>query len=81
MRVPRVARILLLSLATIVVLAGLLVASVWVYFHPAVTRRDGVRYGQRRGHDLALDVLRPSKPNGGCVKTLNAEQTPRSVLT
>jgi acetyl esterase/lipase len=55
---------LLLSLATIVVLAGLLVASVWVYFHPAVTRMDGVLYGQRRAHDLVLDVLRPSKPNG-----------------
>jgi acetyl esterase/lipase len=34
------------------------------YFHPAVTRTDGVVYGQRHGQDLTLDIIRPQHTNG-----------------
>ncbi len=64
MRVHRVIRILLLCLAAAVLVLGLGVASVWLYLHPRIERVDGVVYGQRQGHNLALDVVRPAKTNG-----------------
>jgi acetyl esterase/lipase len=64
MRVRRILWILLASLAAAVLIVGLLVASVWLYLHPRHERVDGVVYGQRQGHNLALDVLRPAKTNG-----------------
>lgn len=36
----------------------------WAYYNPKIQRTDGVVYGQRRGKDLTLDVVRPSQPNG-----------------
>ncbi len=46
----------------------LLVAAIggggWLYFHPDVTRTDGIVYGTRHGHPLTLDVVRPEHPNG-----------------
>ncbi len=64
MRVRRILWILLASLAAAVLVLGLGVASVWLYLHPRIERVDGVVYGQRQGHNLALDVLRPAKTNG-----------------
>ena len=61
---PKILRLLLLSLLTILLLAGLLVGSVWFYLHPQVSRTDNVVYGRLDGRDLALDVLRPGRPNG-----------------
>ncbi len=50
-------------LALIVVLA-VLVGSLWIYFHPAVTRTNGLVYGQRDGRDVTIDVVQPTRPNG-----------------
>jgi acetyl esterase/lipase len=64
MRVRRVLRIVLVSLAAVAVITGLVVAATWLYLHPRHERVDGVVYGQRRGHNLVLDVVRPAKTNG-----------------
>lgn len=49
---------LLLALAAIVVGAG------WWYLHPSMREIRGVVYGQRRGHNLTMDVLQPVRPTG-----------------
>jgi len=64
MRVRRIVWILLASLAAVLVVAGLGFGSVWLYLHPHVERTDGVVYGHRQGLKLAMDVVRPAKPNG-----------------
>lgn len=64
MKIPRFVRIVLWTLVAIALLAGLLAGSVWIYFHPAYHRTDGVVYGQRQGTNLTLDVVRPAQPNG-----------------
>lgn len=57
-------RILLLAVGSGVGIVGVLVALAWWYVHPAVTRTDGIVYGQRDGRPLTLDVIRPARPNG-----------------
>ncbi len=64
MRVRRVVWMVLASLATALLVAGLGFGSVWLYLHPPVERTNGVVYGQRQGGKLAMDVLRPAQPNG-----------------
>ncbi len=64
MRVRRVVWMVLASLATALLVAGLGFGSVWLYLHPPVERTNGVVYGQRQGRKLAMDVLRPAQPNG-----------------
>ncbi|MGA2657898.1 MAG: alpha/beta hydrolase [Verrucomicrobiota bacterium] len=64
MRVRRVVWIVLASLAAVLVVAGLGFGSVWLYLHPHIERTNGVVYGQRQGRKLAMDVVRPAKPNG-----------------
>ncbi|MCB2080847.1 MAG: alpha/beta hydrolase [Novosphingobium sp.] len=56
----RIARALTLGLATV----GAVVVALWWYYHPAVTRTDGVVYGRRDDRSLTLDVFRPARPNG-----------------
>jgi acetyl esterase/lipase len=63
MRVPRIIRNLLLTLAAVLIVAGVMIASTWLYLHPNVERVNGVVYGQRQGQNLALDVLRPANTN------------------
>ena len=52
------------------ILAGLilaltaLAAGVWLYYHPSLTSVQRVTYGQRHGHELSYDVVRPENPNG-----------------
>lgn len=41
-----------------------MVASVWVYLHPAFSWTRGLRYGERHGETLRIDVLQPTAPNG-----------------
>ncbi len=60
----RVIRISLLSLAAVVLVLGLVVASLWLYLHPDCERSNAVVYGQRHGRQLAMDILRPAKKNG-----------------
>ncbi len=64
MKLPRLVRVLLKILATVVIVVIVGVGSVWIYFHPSFERTSGLVYGQRHGRDLTLDVVRPAKPNG-----------------
>jgi acetyl esterase/lipase len=64
MRVPKLLKILLLSLLSLFLVACLVVGSAWLYLHPQIQRTNGIVYGQRHGKDLTFDVLRPSHPNG-----------------
>jgi len=64
MKLRRAVRLSLLTVAAILVGAGLLAGSIWVYFHPRIDRIHGLVYGQRHGQDLTLDVVRPARPNG-----------------
>jgi acetyl esterase/lipase len=64
MRFPPVLRRVLWTFAAVLVLGGVAVGGAWWYYHPPVERTNNVVYGKRRGHDLAIDVLRPRKPNG-----------------
>ena len=60
----RLLRNTLWTLATVVLLVALVIGSGWWYFHPTVQRTNAVAYGKRGADTLALDVLRPTKPNG-----------------
>ncbi len=64
MKIPRILRIVLLSLLAVVMAVGVLAGAAWLYLHPRVSRTNGIVYGHRDGRDLALDVLRPARPNG-----------------
>ncbi len=60
----RLLRNTLWTIAAVVLLVALVVGGAWWYFHPAVERTNAIAYGKRGGETLALDVLRPAKPNG-----------------
>jgi acetyl esterase/lipase len=60
----RVLRIVLRAFLVIVLLVAALAGGLWWYLHPAVQRTDGIAYGKRGERTLALDVLKPAKPNG-----------------
>lgn len=51
-------------IGALILLVVILVASVWIYFHPSYTRTDDVVYGQRHGKDLTIDIVKPAHPNG-----------------
>lgn len=57
-------RRLLLGFAVIITCVSLAAGGLWLYFHPALTRTDGLVYGQRHGRNLTLDVVKPKNPNG-----------------
>ena len=60
----RLLRNTLWTIAVVVLLLALVVGSAWWYFHPTVQRTNAIAYGKRGEETLALDVLRPAKPNG-----------------
>ncbi len=60
----RLLRNTLWTIAAVFLLVALVVGSAWWYFHPTVQRTNAIAYGKRGGETLALDVLRPAKPNG-----------------
>jgi acetyl esterase/lipase len=64
MRVPRIVRILLLSLFAVLFVSTVFAGLCWLYFHPHVRRVNGIVYGQREGRNLTLDVIRPVRNNG-----------------
>ena len=39
----------------------------WWYFHPQVSRNDGIVYGYRNDKPLMMDVIRPANANGHAV--------------
>lgn len=63
-KLPRWVRVLLKIVAMVLLVGIVGVGSIWLYFHPRFERTNGLVYGQRRGKDLTLDVVRPAKPNG-----------------
>ena len=64
MRLPRFVRYFLIAVPALALAVAVVVGSVWIYFHPAIERTDGVVYSHRQGQNLTLDVVRPTKPNG-----------------
>ncbi len=50
--------------AALVLVIAILVGSGWLYFHPSFERTNDLVYGQRKGHELTIDMVKPSKPNG-----------------
>ena len=59
MKVLRVLRNLLISVALLLLVVLLCVGGIWLYFHPRLEVVSGVVYGHRQGQDVTLDVLRP----------------------
>jgi acetyl esterase/lipase len=64
MKLPRLVRVFLKIVATVLLVVIVVVGSVWIYFHPRFELTSGLVYGQRQGQDLTLDIVRPTKPNG-----------------
>ncbi|HYF34285.1 MAG TPA: alpha/beta hydrolase [Prosthecobacter sp.] len=63
-RSRRICRWIWRSLLVIVVLLLLAVGCLWWYFHPDATTTRGITYGQRNGHTLQFDVVRPRHATG-----------------
>jgi hypothetical protein len=72
---PRWFRLVLKAGAGLFFVTVLVAGWIWWYFHPAVTRTDGVVYGQRHEHDLTLDIVRPQHPNGLGIALISVNQT------
>lgn len=64
MNCRRYIRGFLWGLVCLIILAAVLAGGLWWYFHPAVQRTNAVAYGKRGERTLALDVIKPEKPNG-----------------
>ncbi len=60
----RVVRVTLKSLAAIFVVLALVAGSLWLYYHPSYDETADVVYGQRKSHDLTMDIFVPDDPNG-----------------
>lgn len=63
----RIFRLLLLVLGAVILLGALLFGAGWWFFHPACDVTPRVVYGQRQGHDLTFEVVRPAQPSGAGV--------------
>ncbi len=63
-------RVVLRSLAGLLLVLALGAGGVWWYFHPSYERTNGIVYGHRGDQELALDVLRPARANGRGVLVL-----------
>jgi acetyl esterase/lipase len=64
MQLRRLLRWFLWTLLGLVLFVALLAGSLWWYLNPAVQRMNAIQYGQRGERVLALDVIKPIKPNG-----------------
>jgi acetyl esterase/lipase len=64
MNLPRPAPLALRCFVGLLAFTLLTGGIAWWYFHPAHVRQDGVRYGERHGKPLTLDILKPPQPNG-----------------
>ena len=51
-------------LAGLILALTVLAAGVWLYYHPSLASVQRVTYGQRHGHEVSYDVVRPENPNG-----------------
>jgi len=81
-------RLVLRALACLLLSFGIIACGAWWYFHPSVSRTDGVIYGNRNGTPLTLDVIRPANADGRAVafvvsggwKSAAAGETPAWLL-
>ncbi|MBE0542718.1 MAG: alpha/beta hydrolase [Verrucomicrobia bacterium] len=64
MQLRRLLRWFLWTFLGLVLFVALLAGSLWWYLNPAVQRTNAIQYGQRGDRTLALDVIKPTKPNG-----------------
>ena len=64
MHLRRVLRVSLRIVIAVVLLLGLVIGAGWLYLHPSIQHTTGIVYGQRHGHDLTFDIVRPTKANG-----------------
>ncbi len=64
MNLRRVLRLSLRILLAVVLTLGLVIGSSWLYLHPSLEPVTTIVYGQRHGHDLTFQVVRPTRPNG-----------------
>jgi hypothetical protein len=60
MKLRKLIWIALLGVAAGLMLTGIYLGSLWLYFHPQVQRIDAIAYSQQNGRSLAMDVLRPA---------------------
>ena len=51
-------------LAGLILILTALAGGLWLYYHPTLASIQRVAYGQRHGHELSYDVVRPENPNG-----------------
>ena len=51
-------------LAGLILILTALASGLWLYYHPTLASIQRVAYGQRHGHELSYDVVRPENPNG-----------------
>lgn len=70
MRLPRILKWFGLALLATILLLAALIGVIWLYLHPASTRQSAIVYSRRNGHDLTIDLVRPSHPNGLAVALL-----------
>ncbi len=70
MTLGRASRILLWTVLCLVLLLASLAGGMWWHLHPSVRRINNIVYGQRGTRPLALDVIKPSSPNGRGVLVL-----------
>lgn len=58
-----------LFLGSMFVIFALLAVGVWGwwYLHPGHDRTDGIVYGKRGEHELTMDIIRPTHPNGKAI--------------
>lgn len=70
MKLRRALKFVGLGLLGLVVLVATIGGWLWWYYHPPVTSVPGIKYGERQGQELLVDVLRPVHPNGAGVLVL-----------
>ena len=64
MTIHRFVRWFLWGLLGLVLLLASALGGLWWYLHPTMQRTSGITYGQRGERPLALDVIKPARPNG-----------------
>jgi acetyl esterase/lipase len=59
-----------MTLLAAVLVAAVVAAGLWWYFHPRSERTDGIVYTERHGRALTFDLVRPQRPNGAGVAVM-----------
>ena len=67
MKVPRFLRVILWTTLILLLVFGIFIGSVGLYFSPKIQRTNDVVYGHRHGKDLLFDVAQPARTNGAAI--------------